>query len=81
MDYHSGLKTAESKGKAEMAQEAISKYLEARFGEAALDLQQKVRECTDLEQLDRIINNIYTAATLAEARAIIAGIPEKRHGK
>lgn len=89
MDYMSGLKSAESKGrtegkaegkvegkiegKVEMAREAIDKYLEARFGEVSLGLQQIVKECTSLEQLDRIIHKIYTAATLEDARTIIEG--------
>ena len=40
---------ARAEGKAAMAQEAICKYLEARFGEASLDLQKKVQALGQLE--------------------------------
>ena len=63
-----------AEGKAEMAQEAICKYLEARFGEASLDLQKKVRQLNKLESLDQIMNKIYMAGSLDDARAIIEGI-------
>jgi len=61
-------------GKAEMAQEAICKYLEARFGEASLDLQKKVQALGKLESLNQIMNKIYLAGSLDDARAIIEGL-------
>ena len=61
----------EAKGKA-TAQEAICKFLDARFGEASHSLQKKVRQINELEILDKIINKIYTANSLDDANAIIA---------
>jgi hypothetical protein len=68
-----GIAEGEAKGKAEMAQEAICKYLEVRFDTASLGLQQRVRSITDLDELNRIMNSIYTAGTTVEAQAIILG--------
>ena len=65
--------TGIAEGKAEMAQEAICKYLEVRFDTASLGLQQRVRSITDLDELNRIMNSIYTAGTTNEAQAIILG--------
>ncbi|TEB04791.1 hypothetical protein Psch_03553 [Pelotomaculum schinkii] len=64
----------EARGEARGRQEAICKYLEARFGDASLGLQEKVRQYNELEKLDMLINKIYTAASLEEAGAIINGI-------
>jgi hypothetical protein len=64
---------AREEGKAEMAQDSICRYLEVRFGEAFLDLQQQVRGISSLDQLNRIINSIYTAGTIEEAQAIVLG--------
>jgi|GEM_PF-1432694 hypothetical protein len=69
-----GITEGKAAGKAEMAQEAICKYLEARFGEASLDLQQKVRALGQLESLNQIMNKIYLAGSLDDARAIIEGL-------
>ncbi|WP_434075039.1 PD-(D/E)XK nuclease family transposase [Moorella naiadis (nom. illeg.)] len=60
-----------AEGKAEMAQEAICQYLEARFGKASQGLQKKVKEYNSLEVLTKIMNKIYTAGSLEDARAII----------
>ena len=65
---------ARAEGKAAMAQEAICKYLEARFGKASLDLQKKVRALGKLESLNQIMNKIYLAGSLDDARAIIEGL-------
>ena len=65
-----------AEGKAEMAQEAICRYLEVRFGEEVpLGLREKVKKCTNLDMLDKIMNKIYTASSLEDARAIIEGVP------
>jgi len=63
----------EARGKVEMAQEAICKYLDARFGDSSKDLQKKVKQVGKLETLDEIINKIYTVSSLEEARAIVDG--------
>ncbi len=57
-----------------MAQEAICKYLEARFGKASLGLQKKVRALGKLESLNQIMNKIYLAGSLDDALAIIEGL-------
>jgi predicted transposase YdaD len=62
-----------TEAKAEMAQDAICKFMEVRFGTASLDLQQQVRSISSLEELNRIMNSIYTAGTVDEAKAIIQG--------
>jgi hypothetical protein len=36
-------------------------------------LQKKVKQVGKLETLDEIINKIYTASSLAEARAVVDG--------
>jgi hypothetical protein len=61
----------EARGKVEKAQDAICKYLRRRFGDASAGLQRKVREVTSLEVLDGIMEELFAANTLEEARAII----------
>ncbi|MQL53265.1 hypothetical protein GFC01_13565 [Desulfofundulus thermobenzoicus] len=60
----------EAGGKVAMAQEAICKYLDARFGEASRDLQGRVRQIDKLGALDKIFNRIYTTGV---------GSGERRH--
>jgi predicted transposase/invertase (TIGR01784 family) len=62
-----------AEGKAEMAQESICKYLEVRFSTASLGLQQYVRGISSLDELNRIINSIYTAGTIEEAQVVVMG--------
>ena len=69
-----GIAEGKAAGKAEMTQEAICKYLEARFGETSLDLQKKVQALGQLESLNQIMNKIYLAGSLDDARAIIEGL-------
>ncbi len=56
-----------------MAQEAICKYLEARFGDKSQPLQEKVKQHNEIEKLDKIINKIYTIRSIEEAGAVING--------
>jgi hypothetical protein len=65
-----------TEGRTEMAQEAICKHLEARFGESSLDLQKEVKQLTNPEVLAEITNKIYTAASLDDARVIIEEAPD-----
>jgi len=60
-----------AEGKVEMAREAICQYLDARFGRASRGLQKQVSQYNNLQVLNKIINKIYTAASLEDARAII----------
>jgi flagellar biosynthesis/type III secretory pathway protein FliH len=76
-----GIAEGKTAGKAEMAQEAICKYLEARFGEAALDLQKKVQVISKLESLNQIMNKIYLAGSLDDARAIIEELTDRSENK
>ncbi len=60
-----------AEGKAEMAKDAICKYLDARFPKMSIDLQAEVQRINDLVILDKIINKIYTVNSLDEAAAIV----------
>jgi predicted transposase/invertase (TIGR01784 family) len=74
---------AEAKGKAEgktegiaegkimASRDAICQFLEVKFGGAARNTQKQVRQIVELQTLDRVIKNIYTATSLEEAQAII----------
>lgn len=58
-------------GKVEKAQDAICKYLKRRFGPASEELQRVVRGVTSLDVLDGVMEELFAADTLEEARAII----------
>lgn len=60
-----------AEGKVEKAQDAICKYLKSRFGPESAGLQQIIREVTSLEVLDCVMEELFAANTLEEARAII----------
>jgi len=62
---------AEAKGRAEAKQDAICKYLRRRFGPASEELQRIVRGVTSLEVLDGVMEELFAANTIEEARAII----------
>jgi len=72
-DEVSALAGAMAEGEARGRQEAICKYLDARFGDSSKGLQKKVKQVGKLETLDEIINKIYTASSLEEARAVVDG--------
>ena len=63
----------EARGEAKGRQEAVCKYLEARFGEPSRGLQRQVKRIDKSEILDKIINKIYTVGSLEDAGAIIDG--------
>ena len=69
--HEKGRAEGEIKGKAEKAREVICKYLDRRFGEKTKDLQQKVHHISNLEILDYVLEELFAANTLEEARAII----------
>ncbi|WP_313884995.1 hypothetical protein [Desulfofundulus sp. TPOSR] len=58
-------------GRVEKAREIICKYLSRKFGDKSAGLQQKVWRMTDLETLDYILEQLFAASTLEEARVII----------
>ena len=66
-----GRAEGEARGKAEAKQDAICKYLRRRFGPASDELQRVVRGVTGLEALDGVMEELFAADTLEEARAII----------
>lgn len=72
-DEISALAGARAEGEAKSRQEAICKYLEARFGDDSRGLQEQVWQIGRLEALDKIINKIYTAGSLGEAQAVVDG--------
>jgi hypothetical protein len=63
----------DARGKDKGSQEAVCKYLEARFGEPSRGLQRQVKRIDKSEIPDKIINKIYTAGSLEDAGAIIDG--------
>ena len=63
----------EARGEVRGRQDSICEYLEVRFGPAAAELQRQVRSISSLDELDRIINNIYTTETIEEAQGVILG--------
>ena len=62
---------AKEEGKAEMARDAICKYLDARFHGASLSLQGEVKAIHNLVVLDKIISKIYKANSMEEVAAIV----------
>ncbi|AOQ22677.1 hypothetical protein MTAT_26810 [Moorella thermoacetica] len=68
-----GLKEGLKEGRMEAQKETILKYLSRRFGEQPADLEEKVQKISDLQILDRILDELFTADTIEEARAVILG--------
>ena len=62
---------AEARGKVSAKQEAICKYLNARFGEISRELQGRVKRIGKLDALDKIIDKIYTADSLKDATDVV----------
>ncbi|SHF57092.1 hypothetical protein SAMN02745218_02604 [Desulfofundulus australicus DSM 11792] len=58
-------------GKIEARQEVICKYLARRFGVDSASVQEKVPQLTDMDVLDRVLEQLFAANTLEEARNII----------
>ncbi|OIQ52721.1 hypothetical protein MOCA_26550 [Moorella thermoacetica] len=57
----------------EAKKETILKYLSRRFGDQPADLEEKVQKISDLQILDRILDELFAADTIEEARAVILG--------
>lgn len=70
-DELSMLAGARAEGEARGRVDAIFTFLDVRFGGPSQGLQRKVRRINKLEDLDRIINKIYTAESLEDAEVII----------
>lgn len=63
-----------AEGEAKMAQEALCKYLEVKFGEDSLSLQEQVKKISKLEALNTIINKIFTAGSLQDVHDIVDSV-------
>ena len=61
----------EAKGRVEKTQEAICKFMSKRFGIAPGEIMPKVKQMTNLEILDHVMEELFAANTVEEAQAII----------
>ena len=57
--------------------EVISKYLDRKYGQKAADLHQNIYKISDLETLDYLLEELFAANTLEEARVVINDRLEK----
>lgn len=60
-----------AEGNIEARREVIRKYLDRRFGKKSAGLQEKVQQMSSLKVLDYVLEELFAANTLEEARAII----------
>ncbi len=60
-----------AKGEVSAKQDAICKFMEARFKAEPAGIRGKVQQLTDREALDRILTNLFAANSIEEARTII----------
>lgn len=58
---------------AAMAQDAICKFLNARFGDISRDIQNRVKRIGNVDALNAILDRIYTAGSLKDATAVVDG--------
>ena len=58
-------------GKIKAKQEVICRYLARRFGADSAAIQEKVPQLTDMDALDRVLDRLFAAGSLEEARSII----------
>jgi len=71
-DWHPA--TAEGRARRrDRLKDAIASSLEQKFGEIAKDFIAEMRECNDIEKLQRLSNLISTAATITDARRAWSG--------
>jgi len=64
-------KRAELKGRILESQQAIKKYLKARYGLTTKETQSKVEKITDLYILGHLLDDIYEAETLDEIERLV----------
>ncbi len=60
-----------AEGKIKAKQEVICRYLARRFGADSAAIQEKVPQLTDMDALDRVLDQLFAAGSLEEARNII----------
>lgn len=66
-----GKREGRREGRREGKGEAAQEFLARRFGEQSADIQKKVKEITDLDILDSLLPELFSADTLEEARRIV----------
>ncbi|HUW63650.1 MAG TPA: Rpn family recombination-promoting nuclease/putative transposase [Spirochaetia bacterium] len=67
----------EEKGRAEGKAEIINRFLNAKFGDSSVEMQKEVRRLADLDLLDGVLEKLFAAGSLEEARNIVLGALEK----
>ena len=60
-----------AEGKIKAKQEVIYRYLARRFGADSAAIQEKVPQLTEMDALDRVLDQLFAAGSLEEARNII----------
>lgn len=61
-----------AEGRTEALQNKAVKLLSKKFGSVSAELEEKIRNCSEMEQLDQIIDNIFDLTSLAEVEKIFA---------
>ncbi|MDA8335310.1 MAG: hypothetical protein M0Z41_10040 [Peptococcaceae bacterium] len=69
--FQEWVKDAEAVAEARGKQEAISKFLNARFGDISRELQARIKRISTLDALDKIIDKIYTTDSLKDAADVV----------
>ena len=59
-------------GEAKAKQDAIYAYLNVKFPDALLELQEKISKVTGLDELTKLMTKLFTVNTLEDARKIIS---------
>jgi len=65
-------------GKIEYAREIISRLLNAKYGNASAGIQKEVKQVTDLNILDEILEKLFAADSFEKARSTIQEVQGKR---
>ncbi|MFK7693274.1 Rpn family recombination-promoting nuclease/putative transposase [Paenibacillus sp. HJGM_3] len=58
-------------GKLEEARKFINKYLQAQFGEKRADMDNKIANLNDLEQLEQLADRLFRVSRLEEAQQLV----------
>ena len=61
-------------------QEAICKFLSAKFGDISRDLQGRVKRIGNVDTLDAILDRIFTADSLKDATYIVDTVSQSQGG-
>ena len=71
--FQEWVKEDRAEAEAKKAQEAICKFLNARFGDISRDLQARVKRVGNVDTLDAILDRIFSADSLKDAAAVVDG--------